>query len=145
MCQMVTMLESFLVLLVASALVLVLLFWLAVRRKYFFHIVPFVVAVAIVASLSLRLLGLQDFFWWYLTLSSAFILALLAKHLTAKDSLEAFGKLRDSALELIPEDEVKEKVARELSPNRQAIQHVIGLVVVFAATLVLVFHVVSYF
>jgi hypothetical protein len=142
---MATNVESFLILLIASAFLLALLYWLAARCKYFFHIVPFVVGFAVLAALSLRFLGLQDFFWWYLIASSVFLSVLLARHLKSKDSLEAFARLRESALESVPESEIKEKVARELAPPKQATQHIVGLLVVFVVTLVLAFYAVNAF
>jgi hypothetical protein len=133
----------FLVFLVASWQLLVLLFRLAAQRKYFFHIVPFVIGYAVVAALLLRYLGFQGFFWWYLVLSSFFFSLVLTKHLKSKDALDAFAQLEERVLASMPEDEIKHQVRRELSPNRQTTQHVVGSVVVFVVSLVLAFYVAN--
>jgi hypothetical protein len=134
----------FLVLLIVSALVLVLLFGLAARRKYFFHIVPFAAGYAALAAVSLRVLGLQDFFWWYLVLSSVFFSVLLTRHLRSRDSLDAFAQLRESALKSVREDEIRQQLERELAPDKQATQHLIGSAVAFIVSLVLAFYAASY-
>ncbi|MGY4197318.1 hypothetical protein [Bradyrhizobium sp. USDA 4520] len=136
---------TFVAVLITSALILAVFFWLAARYKYFFHIVPFAVGFAVAAGLSLRVLGLQEFFWWYFILSTVLLSMLLTRHLKSRDSLEAFARLRESALEGVREDEIKEKVARELLPHKQATQHIVGVIVVFAGSLVFAFHAVSYF
>ena len=136
-------LGRFLAYLIASWLLLVLLFRLAAHGKYFFHIVPFVIGYAIVAALLLSYLGFQDFFWWYFTLSSLFFSMVLTKHLKSKDALDAFAQLEESVLESMPEGEIKQQVGRELSPKRQTTQHVIGTVVVFIVSFALVFYVAN--
>jgi len=133
-------LGRFLAYLIASWLLLVLLFRLAAHRKYFFHIVPFVIGYAIVAALLLSYLGFQDFFWWYFTLSSLFFSMVLTRHLKSKDALDAFAQLEESVLESMPEGEIKQQVGRELSPKRQTTQHVIGTVVVFIVSFALAFY-----
>jgi hypothetical protein len=134
----------FLVFLTASALFLVLLFGLAARRKYFFHIVPFVFGYAALAALLLRVFGLQEFFWWYLVLSSVSFSILLARHLRSQDSLDAFAQLRESAVKSVALDEIRQQLGRELAPEKQATQHVIGSVVVFVASFVFGFYAAMY-
>ena len=91
-------LGGFLAYLIASWLLLVLLFRLAAHRKYFFHIVPFVIGYAIVAALLLSYFGFQDFFWWYFTLSSLFFSMVLTRHLKSKNALDAFAQDRKSVV-----------------------------------------------
>jgi hypothetical protein len=133
----------FFVYLIASWLVLVLLFRLAAYRKYFFHLVPFVIGYAAVAAGLLRYLGFQDLFWWYFVLSSFFFSMALTRYLRSKDVLDAFAQLEKSVLESMPEDEIKQQVREELSPNRQITQHVLVAVVVFIVSLILAFYVAN--
>jgi hypothetical protein len=133
----------FLAYLIASWLPLVLLFGLAAHCKYFFHIVPFVIGYAVVAALLLSYFGFQDFFWWHFTLSSLFFSILLTRHLKSKDALGAFAQLKERVLASMPEGEIKQQVGRELSPERQTTQHVIGTVVVFIVCFVLGFYVAN--
>jgi hypothetical protein len=133
----------FLVYLIASWLVLVLLFRLAAYRKYFFHMVPFVIGYAAVAAGLLRYLGFQDFFWWYFILSSLFFSMALTRYLKSKDALDAFAQLEKSVLESMPEDEIKQQVRRELSPNRQITQHIVVSVVVFVVSFILIFYIAN--
>jgi hypothetical protein len=133
----------FLAYLIASWLILVLLFRLAAYRKYFFHIVPFVIGYAVVAALLLARLGFQDFFWWYFVPSSLFFAMVLTRHVKSRDALDAFAQLETRVLESMPEGEIKQRVARELAPKRQATQHVIATVVIFIGSFVLAFYVAN--
>jgi hypothetical protein len=134
---------SFLVYLCASCLLLVGLLRLADRRKYYFHFVPFVVGYAVLAALLLCYLGFQDFFWWYLVLSSAFFFANLRRHLGSKDALDAFAQLQASVAQSIPEGEIRHQVTKELSPTRQIGQNVAVSVVIFIVSFVLTFYLVN--
>jgi hypothetical protein len=126
--------------LITSWLLLVALLRLAARRKHYFHIVPFVIGYAVLVAFLLRYLGLQDCVWWYLAPSSLFLFVNLRRHLGSSDGVDAFIHLKQSALESMPESDIKQQVEKELSPNRQITQHVIGSVVVFIMSFVLTFY-----
>jgi hypothetical protein len=113
------------------------------RRKYYFHLVPFVVGYAVLGALLLRYLSFQDFFWWYLVLSSAFFFANLRRHLGSKDALDAFGQLQARVAESITEGGIRQQATKELSPTRQIGQHVVVSVVIFIVSSVLKFYVVN--
>jgi len=72
-------LVGLLVYLFASWFLLVGLLRLVTHRKYYFHLVPFVVAYAVLAAFLLGYFGFRDFFWWYLMLSSIFFFVNLRK------------------------------------------------------------------
>ena len=76
--------------LITSWLLFMALFRLAARRKHYFHIVPFVIGYAVLVAFLLRYLGLQDFVWWYLALSSLFLFVNLRRHLGSSDGVDAF-------------------------------------------------------
>jgi hypothetical protein len=143
MTQTFAYLGLFLVYLIVSWLVQVLFFKLAANRKYFFHMVPFVIGYAVAAALLLGYLGFQGFFWWYLVLSSLFFSMILTRHLKSKDALDAFAQLEKSVLESMPEDEIKQRVRRELSPRQQITQHVVVSVVVFIVSFILAFYIAN--
>jgi|SRR6516225_3459777 hypothetical protein len=134
---------SFLGYLAGSWLVLVLLFRLARSRKYFFHLVPFVIAYAVSAGVLLKYLRLQNFFWWYLTTSSVCLAILLTRHLRSPSGLAAFAQLQRSALQPMPDGNIRDELERELSPGRQTTQHAVGSVLVFIVSFTLAFYIVN--
>jgi hypothetical protein len=132
----------FLVYLFASWLLLLGLLRLAAHRKYYFHLVPFVVGYAVLAALLLRYFSFQDFFWWYLVLSSVFFFANLRRYLGSKYARDAFAQLQANMAESIPEGEIRQQATKELAPNRQIGQHVAVSLVVFIVSFVLTFYLV---
>lgn len=133
----------FLVYLFASGILLMGAFKLAAHRKYFFHLVPFVVAYAALAAFLLRSFNLQEFLWWYLAVSSVFFFVNLRRHLRSKDAIDAFAHLQQSVAESIPEGEIRQEAAKELSPDRQVRQQVVIAVTVFIVSFVLTFYLVN--
>ena len=129
----------FVVYLFASWLLPVGLLRLAAQRKYYFHLVPFVVGYAVLAALLLRYFSFQDFFWWYLVLSSVFLFASLRRHLSSKDARHAFAQLQASVAESIPDVDVRQQATKELSPHRQIGQQVVVSVDVFIVSFFLTF------
>jgi hypothetical protein len=118
--------------LAVTALVLLGLFALAARRRYYFHLVPFTAGFAILTGLQLQLAGLAAFVWWYLGLSAVMLFVGLLRHLSSDGGREAFSRLRSQVLEAVPDGEMRRKVARELAPGRAIIQDALVDVVVFA-------------
>jgi hypothetical protein len=131
---------SFLGYLVSSWLVLGLLFRLARHRRYYFHIVPFVIGFAVSGGVLLRYLRLEDFFWWYLITSSMCLAILLRGHLRSTEGLAAFAHLQRIALESVPDGDLENELERELAPRRQTTQHAIGTVLVFVVSFTLAFY-----
>ena len=105
---------------------------LAARRRYYFHLVPFIAGFAVLTALLLRLLGLQAFRWWYLGLTAVALFAGLVRHLSSQGGRRALADLRKHVLDAVPEGEIKRQVAQELGPSRAIIQDATVDVAVFA-------------
>jgi hypothetical protein len=129
--------------LVASWAVLAGLLWLAARRRYYFHLVPFVVAYAVLAAIGLSSLGLRGLVWWYLALTSLPLFAGLLRHLRSESGVAAFAALEDHALEAIPEGDIKQQVAQELAPRRATLQDAIISAVVFVIAFLATFRLIG--
>jgi hypothetical protein len=126
--------------LLASWFVLLCLLRCAARRKYYFHLVPSVVAYAVLVAFLLQYFSFQDFFWWYLVLSSSFFFANFRRHLGSRNGIDAFARLQETVTESVPEGEIRQQVAKELSPGRQIRQHAVLSVIVFILSFVLTFY-----
>lgn len=135
-----THLGYFIIYIFMSWLFLMLVFKLLTYYKYFFHIVPFVIGYAVLTSFLLNYFNFQDYFWWYLILSSFFFFMNVRKHFKSKDAIDAFALLQKSAVESIQEDEIKQQVKKELSPNRTIKQHVISSLAIFIISFFLAFY-----
>jgi hypothetical protein len=105
---------------------------LAARRQFYFHLVPWIAGFAVLTALLLRLLGLQAFTWWYLGLTALALFAGLVQHLSSQGGRRALADLRKQVLDAVPEGEIKQQVAKELSPKRAIIQDAVVDVAVFA-------------
>lgn len=126
--------------LAASSLGLVGLLWLAAYRKYYFHLVPFVVGYAVLTALGLGYLDLQGFLWWYLAPLSVVLFLGLSRHLRSEGVLAAYGRLEDQVLEAIPEGDIRQQVAKELAPSRAITQDVVVSVVFFVLAFLAAFY-----
>jgi hypothetical protein len=116
---------------------------LAAHRKYYFHLVPFIVGYAVLAAFLLHRLSFQEFFWRYFALSSVFFNVSLRRHLGSKDATDAFTRLQEKVAESIQEGEIRQQATKELSPSRQIGQHLVVSVAVFIVSFVLTFYLVN--
>lgn len=104
---------------------------LSARRQYYFRLVPFIAAFAVLTALLLRLSGLQAFECWHFGLTALALFAGLVRQLSSQGR-RALADLRKRVLDTVPEGEIKRQVARELGPTRAIIQDATVDVAVFA-------------
>lgn len=133
----------FVIYLFASWFLLMQLFRLSTHHKYFFHIVPFVVGYAVLIAFLFRYLNFQDFFWWYLILSSLFLIPNLTRHFKSKDALEMFAQMDKSIIEAVPEGEIRQQVEKELSSDGTMRQYLVGILATFIISFALAVSVFS--
>lgn len=112
--------------------VLMQLFALSTKRRYYFHIVPFVIIYAVAAAYLLRKLEYKEYFWWYLGLTSLFLLVNLSRQLKARDAVKAIGELDQAVVDAMPSDEVRLHVKKQLAGGQTKRHYVISTTVVFA-------------
>jgi hypothetical protein len=122
----------FLALVAATWVALAGLLALAAVRRYYFHLVPFIAAFAVLTALALNVLALQHFVWWYLGLCALALFIGLTRHLGSAGGLQALADLRQQVLGSMLDGDVKEQLANELAPRRAIIQDAVVDVVVFA-------------
>lgn len=133
----------FVIYLFAGWFLLMQLFRFSTYYKYFFHLVPFVVGYAVLVAFLLRYFNFQDFFWWYLILSSLFLFINLRRHFKSKAALDMFAQIDNSIVEAIPEGEIRQQVDKELSAGGTIRQYLLGVVAVFIVSSVLTFSLFS--
>ncbi len=116
----------------ATWFLLMQLFRFASYRKYFFHVVPFVILYAVGTAYLLRQLEFKSFFWWYLPLTALFLTVNLVRQLKTKDARKAFAELDRTVVEAMPAG-VRQSVEKELSGGSTVRQYVVSSVIIFAA------------
>lgn len=133
-------LGGFVLFVFASWFLLMQLFRYASYRKYFFHVVPFVILYAVGTAYLLRQLEFKDFFWWYLPLTALFLTVNLVRQLKTRDAVAAFAELDRTVADAMPEGMVRKSVEKELSTGSTVRQYVVSTVAVFAAVFALAFY-----
>jgi hypothetical protein len=126
----------FVIYLFASWLLLMQLFRISTYRKYFSHIVPFVLVYAVLVAFLLQYFNFQDFSWWYLGLSTLFLFINLKRQFQSKDAVDMFAQIDKNIIEAVPEGEVRQQVQKELASGGTIRQYLLGVVAAFIVSFV---------
>jgi hypothetical protein len=127
----------FVIYLFATWFLLMQLFRISTYRKYFSHIVPFVIGYAVLVAFLLQYLNFQEFSWRYLGLSTVFLFINLRRQFQSKDAVDMFAQIDKNIIEAVPEGEVRQQVEKELASGGTIRQYLLGVVAAFMVSFVL--------
>ena len=103
----------FLAFMLATWFPLMQIFRFSTYHRYFLKIAPLLIGYAVLVAFLLRQLDFENFFWWYLGLSSLLLLINHQKQRRDKDAVDMWAK---NAVDSMPlEGEARQYAERELS------------------------------